>query len=294
MTQKTHGTGQAHAHHGEILQGVFDDTCFQRYRGLVTFPCRHLQTHAIFVPNSSHAVTISPGTKEKARRAAALTLRQISRQDQGGNVEISSTIPIGRGMGSSTADVLATIQAILDRFDVAWSMEEIMHVAVEAETACDSTLFSQVAVLFAQRDGIVLEAFDRALPKIDIISVDCEPSATVSTLDFEPALYNEFEVEAFKPLRSLLRRAVRQGDAGLVGKVATASARINQRFLAKPRLDELEKIAAASGAIGLQVAHSGTLVGMMFDHLSPHRDVSIERATASLEQAKFSSTTFPA
>lgn len=294
MTGKTRGTGQAHAHHGEILQGVFDDASFQRYRGLVTFPCRHLQTSASFVQHPSDAVTISPSTKEKARRAAELTLRQIGRQGQGGNVHISSTIPIGRGMGSSTADVLATVQAVLDYFDEAWSMEEIMHVAVEAETACDSTLFSQVAVLFAQRDGIVLEAFDRALPKIDIISVDCEPNATVSTLDFEPALYNEFEVEAFRPLRSLLRWAVRHSDAKLVGKVATASAWINQRFLAKPRLEELHQIASASGAIGLQVAHSGTLVGLMFDHLSPDRDLSIERAAAALERAEFSFTTFAA
>lgn len=293
-TMKPRGSGQGFAHHGEILQGVFEDANAQLFRGLVTFPIRHLSSKAVFTPNSNGCVGVWPRSNEKARRAAALTLRRVGGAQRGGHVEISTDIPMGRGLGSSTADVLAAIHAVLDCFDAFWRPEQIMQVAVEAETACDSTLFSQNSVLFAQRDGIVLEAFDRPLPMIDVISVDCAPETTVSTLEFQPALYDDFEVEAFRPLRSLLKRAVRLGDAGLVGKVATASGLINQRFLPKPRLEELHDIARNSGAVGIQVAHSGTVVGLMFDHTSPHRQNAIERAMIALDRAAFSFQIFAA
>ncbi len=257
--------GTAIAHHGELIQGMFEDSSGQLRRGLLSLPCPALTSIATFHPKAGPALTIAPTTCEKARRAGELALQLVSPRSPGGHLQIATNIPIGQGLGSSTADVLSSIQAILRFFRARLSHEAIMQIAVAAETASDSTLFTQQAVLFAQRDGEVIEAFRKSLPRISIVSVNCAPDTEISTLDFRPAEYRPEEIEAFRPLWSLLRVAINSGDLRALGRVATASAMINQRFLPKRDLDQIQAIADSCGAVGIQVAHSGTVAGILFD-----------------------------
>lgn len=64
--------------------------------------------------------------------------------------------------------------------------------------------------------------------------------------------------------RSRLFRC-RQQDARPLGRVATVSARISQRHLPKPRFERALRLAEAHDACGLQVAHSGSLMGVLLD-----------------------------
>jgi uncharacterized protein involved in propanediol utilization len=82
----------------------------------------------------------------------------------------------------------------------------------------------------------------------------------------------------------LLRRAVNVQDSSLIGSVASASARMNQRFLPKPHFDHLEQMVERVGAVGLQVAHSGTVVGMLFDPRVAELDERIRCAQALLRE----------
>lgn len=286
------GYAEAIGHHGELVQGLFEDDGAQMRRALVSLPCRQLRSKARFAPNNGDQVRVIPASREKARRAAELTVNAFGRTGIGADLEIDSNIPLSRGMGSSTADVLASILAVLDWLGIEAASDDVMQIAVSAETACDSTLFRQQAVLFAHRDGVVMESFRRPLPPIDFISIDTTPGATVDTLDFEPARYDQLEIETFRPLRGLLRTAIKNADARMLGRVATASARINERFLPKPRLAEIETIGARFDAIGFQVAHSGTVVGLMFDASGQHASENIERATAALRQSGFEPAIF--
>lgn len=286
------GYAEAIGHHGELVQGLFEDDGAQLRRALVSLPCRQLRSKARFIANNSDSVSVMPASREKARRAAELAISAFGRPGSGGELAIDSNIPIGRGMGSSTADVLASILAILDWLAIEARSEDVMRLAVSAETACDSTLFRQQAVLFAHRDGIVVESFRRPLPPIDFISIETTPGMTVDTLEFAPARYDRMEIETFRPLRGLLRAAIKNADARMLGRVATASARINERFLPKPRLNEIEAIGARFDAIGIQVAHSGTVVGLMFDAMDRKASLNIVRATAALRQSGFEPAIF--
>lgn len=281
------GNGEATGHHGELLQGVFEDKNGHLHRGLVSLPCRQLKSKARFRANSAEKIYTTPHYCHKAERAAELALKRFARIRTGGHLAIESNIPVGRGMGSSTADVLASILAVLDYLDVQPCSSSIMQVAVNAETACDSTLFSQQAVLFAHRQGIVIESFNNSLPPIDYVSVDATPDRTVDTLAFEPAQYSSAEIETFRPLRGLLRRAISTSDLGLLGRVSTASARINERFLRKPRLHDIHSIGVRCGAVGIQVAHSGTVVGLMFDPTNRNTAEKMERAAQDLRSYGF-------
>ncbi|WP_342709930.1 GHMP kinase [Bradyrhizobium sp. B124] len=286
------GYGEAIGHHGELLQGIFEDENARLHRGLTSLPCRDLKSTATFKASNEDGVTVTPVCCEKSKRAAELALARFARIRVGGHLTIASNIPVARGMGSSTADVLASISAVLDYLHVEATPDRVMEIAVRAETACDSTLFSQQAVLFAHREGIVIESFRTSLPAFDFISVDAAPDQSVDTLVFEPARYDSFEVELFRPLRSLMRRAIRDADLGLLGRVATASALINQRFLPKPRLDEIQAIGTRHGAVGVQVAHSGTVVGLLFDPASARTTKHMDLAMHDLRKSGFEPSIF--
>ncbi|MBZ9772272.1 GHMP kinase [Mesorhizobium sp. CO1-1-8] len=286
------GRAEAMGHHGELVQGLFEDTGGSLKRALVSLPCPDLRARASFQPDEGNRIISFPPDRQKALRAAELTAAAFGPKGMGGALSLESNIPIGRGMGSSTADVLASILAVADCLQIKVSAEQVMHIAVCAETACDSTLFQHQAVLFAHREGLVVESFRKALPPIEVISIDTMPGSTVDTLEFEPARYDPVEIEAFRPIRSLLRAAINAADARLLGKAATASAHINERFLPKPRLDEIEAIGARFGAVGVQVAHSGTVVGLMFDKRDVDVSRNIGRAFDILKRSAFEPTIF--
>ncbi|MBB5421371.1 GHMP kinase [Paraburkholderia sp. CNPSo 3155] len=285
------GSGEAAGHHGELLQGIFEDDTGLLRRGLVSMPYRTLKSRAEFLPNEKmREVDVFPRRCEKAKRAAEITLERYSAARAGGVLGVTSNIPVARGMGSSTADVVASILAVLQSLDINLPPSDVMQIAVSAEAACDSTLFSQQAVLFAQRDGFVLEAFRRSIPPIDFISVTADTEQTVNTLDMELPQYNLEEVEKFRPIRALLRKGIDTSDIKLLGRVATASTWLNQRFLRKPRLRDIEEIGRQYGSVGLQIAHSGTVIGVMFDPASERTAENMYLATRELVWSGFDAT----
>ena len=65
--------------------------------------------------------------------------------------------------------------------------------------------------------------------------------------------------------------------------MATASARVNQRFLPKPSLPDLIELSRRLGGAGVQVAHSGTVAGLIFDARRPGIEDSVAECRAGIE-----------
>lgn len=288
------GVGFASAHHGELLQGMFADGSGRLRRALVTLPDPSRGSHAAFYPSESHWGVVGTPELIKVRRAAILTLRELSAHSapaKGGQVEITSNVPRAIGMGSSTADVTATIRAVADYHGVSLSREEVGRLAVLAECASDSIMIDDRVVLFAHRDGAVLETFGHGLPPMVVVGCDTQPGTKVDTLAFAPADYDDREIGVFGVLRAALRRAVATEDVPLLAQVATASARLNERFLPKPHLQPLLELCLAHGGCGIQVAHSGTVAGLIFDARQPGADAAVRRAIAAVEAMGLALTT---
>jgi len=137
---------------------------------------------------------------------------------------------------------------------------------VAAEISSDSSMFGNRAVLFAQREGFVLEYFSGQYPHLCIVGFNTDPNGSgVDTLALPPATYTVKEIKSFQMLRALMRRAIKDGSPALVGRVASSSARINNHHLEKKHFNKLERLVEVVGAVGIQVAHSGTIAGMIFD-----------------------------
>lgn len=281
------GVGYAPAHHGELLQGVFEDPKGRLHRALVTLPHPRLGSKVVFLPGSDGAVTINRPELTKARRAAECTLRGFAdhpNAPRGGHVELTSDVPWGLGMGSSTSDVTATIRAVADYLGVAMPPEEVGRLAVLSEAASDSIMISDRVVLFAHRDGVVLETLGYRLPPMIVIGCDTDPGGSgVDTLKHPQALYNGLEAGTFQVLRATLRRAIATQDVALLGRVATTSARINQQFLPKACLEALIGVSTEHGGCGVQISHSGTVAGVIFDPRRPDTGAAVERAGNAID-----------
>jgi uncharacterized protein involved in propanediol utilization len=279
------GHGEAYAHHGEILQGVFYSTDGTLEQGLVTLPCPLFRTRASFRPLPSGPLRVEPCNRLRARTAARLTLDALGRTGWGGAVRIEGDVPLAWGCGSSTMDVLAVIRAVADAFGVTLEPEWLARLAVAAETASDSLMYApERAVLFAQRRGSKLLDLGGPLPAARVLGFNTDrEDGGVETLELPPCAYTWWELEAFGPLLGLLRRAVEHGDPELLGRVATVSTGINQRHRPKPLVPHLLRLAESAGAVGLQVAHSGTVAGLLF---APGGDAAgrIERARDGLRR----------
>ncbi|MYV51415.1 kinase [Streptomyces sp. SID3212] len=268
------GVASAPVHHGEILQGVFTGDGGLT-RGLVTLPCTIHATRATFIPAPGAEVTVTPDWKGKARRAAELAVRAVTPADAGpvgGHLELTGDVPLCRGFGSSTSDVLAAIWAVKDAFTSPLPPQDVARIAVRAETASDSLMFEESTVLFAQREGTVIEDFGYRMPPMRVLGFGARPENDgrgVDTLAFAPARYDQEEIGLFTRLQTMLREAIQMKDVALLGSVATASTEINQRHLPIPKLDLIRNVARDSGALGVQAAHSGDIAGLLFDRDDP-------------------------
>jgi uncharacterized protein involved in propanediol utilization len=206
-------------------------------------------------------------------------------------MEIRSEVPRGIGMGSSTADVTAAIRAIADFHGVTPTAQEISRIAVRAECASDPIMMGDRVVLFSHRDGIVLETFGRRIPSMIVVGCDADPgTGSINTIALQPADYSAADIETFRLLRANLRQAVATGNVAKLARVATSSAVISQRFLPKSAFDFLFGLCNRLGGSGIQVAHSGTVAGVIFDSRRDGVMDRVDRCVASIEKAGLSLT----
>ncbi|MFI6875233.1 GHMP kinase [Streptomyces sp. NPDC050400] len=294
------GTGYAPCHHGEILQGVFRDDHGGHCPGLVTLPMNEPGTHARFVPRHG-TLTVTPADRTKALRAAALTIEEcaaLRRQDVcGGELRLTGNIPVGLGMGSSTSDVLAAVRAVADAFALRLAPGTVTRIALRAELACDPLMLDDRPRLFAQRHGRVLEVLGEALPPVVVVGCALAGGAPVDTLALPAPSCTDDDIDTYESLRTHMRRAVRDRDPRLLGHVATASARLGQLRLRQAGFDTLTALADRAGAVGVQIAHSGSVAGVLFDPAAPGARRRIRRCAQDLEREGLpvtrTFTTFP-
>lgn len=287
------GYGMGIGHHGEIIQGYFDagGTPAGECYGLVTLPCPDLISEAwVEQVDQAPGVVGEMRGHAKAKAAAIATLEAFDATRMGLRLRILSTIPVGHGFGSSSADVVATIRAVCALLEVAITPHELARFAVAAEIAADPIMFEE-PVLFAQRVGLVIEELGPSLPQLQVLGFYSAPdSRGVDTIARPPIQYSSEERRAFTLLRSQLAAAVRDGDAAGLGRVASASAEISNRHLVVQQLDDFLEVAATVGAAGLQVAHSGDIAGLLFDGADPGVTRRIGRAKQLLARCGVGAT----
>ena len=254
---------------GELVEGVLDGTPF-----LVTAP---ISMYA--VATVSDQFTGVHGLGEKAQEALRRTLAYIGKDSLPFGIRLDSGIPQGKGMASSSADIAAVSYAAARALGRELTGREIMDIAIAIEPS-DGIAFAGLShvshttgELFGQYSNVPLLA-------VSIFDV----GGTVDTIAYYQSKGNRGSQDAaYRQMLTTVGQAFRtEGDRQemLLGQAATASARLNQEHLEKPQLDAFIQSSQKKGALGVLVAHSGTVVGALWASELGASDV--ERRTQEL------------
>ncbi|AZN97989.1 MAG: hypothetical protein EOQ42_00670 [Mesorhizobium sp.] len=246
---------------GELLQGqlpvgsVPGDPHF-----LITMPIA-LFARAHFMPMAgTQSVSVYPSHKIKAKRLAENLV--IALGASGGILLLESELPEGKGLASSSADLVATARSIACCFKRRIRTLLIEKLMADIEPS-DGVMYPGV-VAYQQRACNLL-SFLGQMPPLAIVGID--EGGTIKTVDYDQ---RRGEISAsrraeYQGLLDRARIAIPRGDAATIGKIATASALLHQERTPKKHLNSMLKASQATDALGVIVAHSGTMIGILLD-----------------------------
>ncbi|MFD5615266.1 kinase [Kitasatospora sp. NPDC127060] len=240
---------------GELLQGALPDGA----EFLVTLPVDRW-ARARFRLDPDSPLRVFPAHKTKTRRVAEAMLAAHGRP--AGGLLLDGDLPVGKGMASSSADLVATVRAVGAALGLDTSPAAVERWLRPIEPT-DGVMHPGV-VAFEHREVRLRERLG-GLPAATVVAVD--EGGLLDTVAFNrvPKAYSPAQRAEYAELLAELAAAVRAGDLARVGAVATRSAVLNQRLAPKRNLDALLAIAARVGAEGVVCAHSGTLLGVLLD-----------------------------
>lgn len=239
---------------GELVQGTDPDG------GVFLVSCPIDRFAVVRASIDGTGSSNGPPDRPKALAAARRTLAELGRGSFEVRLEIRSDLPVGRGFGTSTADVVGAIAATASALGKWLAPGEIARLAASIEPS-DGTMFPGLAV-FDHRTASRSEALGPA------------PALTIVVLDFGGAVdtvaHNARQLPASPAVTAvqarafdLVRRGVRRADPAMIGTGATLSALANEAILPKPELVEALELATRLGAVGVCAAHSGTALGLL-------------------------------
>jgi len=242
---------------GELAQGVIEGIHF-----LVTCPVDFYSRVKVDIYSDGPGVE-APQDCDKAAAAVRRTLFHLKNAKVRAKLTINNPIPRGKGMASSSADLAAAIAATGLALGEEISPYQIAQIALSIEPT-DGIMIPGVA-LFDHRAGIIRESLGPP-PPMEIVALDL--GGTVDTVQFNMVdrfqRWQSVDEQTGEALR-LLRRGIEEQDPELVGRGASISAEASQTVLAKPRLAEVKEFAESVGAVGVNVGHSGTIMGVLLD-----------------------------
>ena len=180
------------------------------------------------------------------------------------SIDINSEIPISKGMASSTADIGATIKATLNLIGKNLDEYEISRLATKIEPT--DSIYIKENTIFNPLDANVIK-------KLGILDTGkvliLEPNETLSTKYIRKRenynklkKQNKYIIEyAFK----LLEEGIKKKDLNLIGQACNISSIANENIHKKKYLNEIMDISKEYGAYGVNIAHSGTVVGILLE-----------------------------
>lgn len=254
MVEKLVGTGRAPGSCGELVQGLVNGQAILVSCPINIYSCITV-TLARNLPRRS--------CYSKIDKALDLYLNKKCLPHLGWKIERQSPLIPGKGMASSTADIAAVLTAAANALNTHIDGHEIADIAIQVEPS-DGIMLSDIH-LFDYISGATREPIGKALP-MQLVIID--PGGQVDTLKFnqQTSLHylNKLKEKKVRQALDLVTRGIKENDLEMLGRGATISALANQHILPKPELPLVLKTAKELRAVGVVIAHSGTVMGLMF------------------------------
>ena len=240
---------------GEFVRGVLDNE-------------EYLSSYAI---NLFSVATLEEGKEifnrgpSKSRRAMELVFENFNIPvDETKNISlnIKSQIPVGKGMASSTADIGATIKATLSMLNKTLTGEQISKLAVKIE-ATDSLLLNQHSIFNPLTADI--KKYLGGIHDAKVVILEPNDILDTKSIRMTPnyKMYKMQNKEIIKKSFELLDEGLAKNDLNLIGKACTYSGLANENIHKKPFLEKIIDVSDKYGCYGVNIAHSGTVVGIL-------------------------------
>ncbi|WP_260618636.1 kinase [Streptomyces sp. WAC07149] len=256
------GRGSAFGTFGELLQGVLPGS---GGHFMVTLPLARWSTAEFSYEPSAPGVRVTPAHKHRAARLAVRALRAAG-LGGGGRLRLGGELPEGKGMASSSADLVATARAVADAVGARFGPADVEALLRGVEPT-DGVMYDEV-VAFGHREVRLRERLG-TVPAMTVVGYD--EGGTVDTIgrNRTAAAPGAAERREYALLLDRAREAVRAADLPALGRVATRSAELHARRHPRPALPTLLRVCRDVGGLGVACAHSGTVLGILLPHDDP-------------------------
>lgn len=236
---------------GELVQGFFHGEPL-----LITCPVEIFTTVTV-----SDEFTGVFGLGEKS-----LTILEKFSLPKNFGVRLTSDLPCAKGMASSSADLAAVAKAVSLALGRELSAEKISELAASIEPT-DGIFFSGVVAM-----NPVTGKFLKNINVTENFTVAIfDYGGEVDTLKFNRR--SNFQIPALAENLSI--------------ELVEESARANQQILYKKNLPEVTAFAKNLGAVTVNAAHSGTVIGIFFRSGDTEVDAKILEIARRFEFIKF-------
>lgn len=251
--------GMCHGTLGELVQGplIVDGVM---HIGIVSLPIRKY-SRTEFTLGDNDGQQLALRSKPRCRRAIELYLEQHGKTLPRGRWSFSSELPEGKGMASSTADIVATIRC-LDAMFASESSAECIASLLRGIERSDSVFLDSYALYSSDRQEVI-----RRFPGDPGFHVCCiDEGYAVDTEAVTPVLLEHYarRLEAYSENLERTTRAFERQDLLEIAACATRSAALAQEALPKRNFAALLARQQHFGADGILVAHTGSILGYLY------------------------------
>lgn len=185
-----------------------------------------------------------------------------------GRWQFDSGLPVGHGMASSTADIVALLRCLYELTSIRYE-ESDLRTFLRGIERSDPVFLDSLALYLSGAQRVVEEF--AAPVRFHACYVLGSTKVTTSAIG-ESRLLKTYGRNRDEYADSLdtMRGALAVGDRGAIAGEATRSALLAQEYLKNPLLDSLVADLPYLGAQGVARAHTGSLLALLYDEpISP-------------------------
>ena len=180
-----------------------------------------------------------------------------------GQIYWESQLPEGKGMASSTADMIAAMAAVKHAFQIPVNAEVLAKIALEVEPT-DPVMYEGITE-FAHRDGSYAKSLGPVMPSY-LLMLDWGGSLDTQKFNAQDQLAVHYRKNE-KIIRGALAHfyeGMETRDLEKIAYASTISARCNQEINPKPNFESFLTWVKKNEGLGVVTAHSGTLLAGVF------------------------------
>lgn len=200
--------------------------------------------------------------KTKVKKALEVYFEKFGEKEISGTWTFESDCIVGAGMSSSTSDIVSALNCISNLLNRTLTIKNICDITHGIERS-DSVFIQCPSLYLSQKQAIV----DIYFPPKKIYCLYGIGDDFVNTNDTRELLleYYEANIERYKDLLDRVQLAFKNKNLDEIITCSTISARLSQGVLPKSNFDVLMNNYLEVGAKGLVVAHTGSLIGLLYN-----------------------------